>query len=103
MISAELNSSGLATTPLTMRSITKTWWPLAAGWFLMTVEIPFLSAIIARHPEPEISLASWGLVFSIALILASPAMMILSASTALSRDTVSYRQVQRYMWAITLI
>jgi hypothetical protein len=103
MISADFNSSNLATTPLTMRSITKTWWPLAAGWFLMTVEIPFLSAIIARHPEPEISLASWGLVFSIALILASPAMMILSASTALSRDWVNYRQVQRYMWTITLL
>ncbi|MCC6455037.1 MAG: hypothetical protein IT328_08855 [Caldilineaceae bacterium] len=103
MISADFNSSSLAATPLTMRSITKTWWPLAAGWFLMTVEIPFLSAIIARHPEPEISLASWGLVFSIALILASPAMMILSASTALSRDWVNYRQVQRYMWAITLL
>jgi len=86
-----------------MRRITKTWWPLAAGWFLMTVEIPFLSAVIARHPDPQISLASWGLVFSIALILASPAMMILSASTALSRDWPNYRIVERYMWIITFI
>lgn len=102
-----MTSSGfipnLAATPLTMRRITQTWWPLAAGWFLMTVEIPFVSAVIARHPDPQINLASWGLVFSIALILASPAMMLLSASTALSRDWPNYRIVERYMWIITLI
>ena len=92
-----------ATTPLTMRRITQTWWPLAAGWFLMTVEIPFISAIIARNPAPEIGLASWGLVFSICLILASPAMMLLSASTALSRDWTNYKKVERYMWTITIV
>lgn len=86
-----------------MRRITQLWWPLAAGWFLMTVEIPFLSAVIARHPDPQISLASWGLVFSIALILASPAMMLLSASTALSRDWPNFRKVERYMWVITSV
>jgi hypothetical protein len=102
MISSAFNPSHLASPPLTMRRITKTWWPLAAGWFLMTVEIPFLSAIIARQPEPQIHLAAWGLVFSIALILASPAMMILSASTALSRDWPNYRQVERYMWVLAL-
>ena len=102
MISADYNTN-LAATPLTMRRITKTWWPLAAGWFLMTVEIPFLSAVIARHPDPQINLAAWGLVFSIALILASPAMMILSASTALSRDWLAYRKVERYMWVITFV
>ena len=96
MINADYTTTSAAS-PLTMRRITQTWWPLAAGWFLMTVEIPFLSAIIARHPEPQISLAAWGLVFSIALILASPAMMILSASTALSRDWPNYRKVERYM------
>lgn len=85
-----------------MRRITQTWWPLAAGWFLMTVEIPALSAVAARQPHPEISLASWGLVFSLALILASPAMMLLSASTALSRDDASYRKVSLYTWVIAL-
>jgi hypothetical protein len=102
MMTTELNAN-LAATPLSMRRITQTWWPLAAGWFLMTVEIPFLSAIIARHPEPQINLAAWGLVFSIALILASPAMMLLSASIALSRDVPNYHKIQRYMWIITFV
>lgn len=91
-----------AAAPLTLRRVTQTWWPLATGWFLMTVEIPALSAVIARKPDPEISLAAWGLVFSLALILASPAMMLLSASTALSRDHASYRKVSLYTWVIAL-
>ena len=89
-------------TPLTTQRITKIWLPLAAGWVLMTVEIPVISGVIARNPNPQINLAAWGLVFSIALILASPAMMLLSASTALSRDWATYRQVGRYMWIISL-
>lgn len=88
---------------LTMRRVTQTWWPLAAGWFLMTVEIPVLSAAIARNPEPQINLAAWGLVFSLALILASPVMMLLSASTALSRDWQAYTKVLRYGMVLSLI
>lgn len=97
-----MHNSAVTEPPLTMRRVTQTWWPLAAGWFIMTVEIPLLSAVAARQPHPEISLASWGLVFALALILASPAMMLLSASTALSRDHASYRKVSLYTWVIAL-
>ncbi len=90
------------TSPLTQRRITQTWWPLAAGWFLMTVEIPFLNAVIARNLEPQIHLAAWGLVFAVALMLASPIMMLLSASTALSRDWPSYGKLNRYSWTLSL-
>lgn len=88
-------------TPLTMRRIAQTWWPLAAGWFLMTVEIPLISAVVARTVDPELNLAAWGVIFSIALILASPVMMLLSASTAYCKDRESYLKVRRYMWIIT--
>lgn len=106
-IGSDEYNGGMTGTPaplpaLTLRRVMQTWWPLAAGWFLMTVEIPALSAIAARQPNPQISLASWGLVFSLALILASPAMMLLSASTALSRDQASYRKVLGYTWVIAL-
>lgn len=88
-------------TPLTMRRIAQTWWPLAAGWFLMTVEIPLISAVVARTVDPELNLAAWGVIFSIALILASPVMMLLSASTAFCKDWRSYIKIRRYMWLIT--
>jgi hypothetical protein len=89
-------------TPLSLRRVAQTWWPLAAGWILMTIEIPALSAVIARSTEPQVSLAAWGVIFSLALILASPAMMFLGASTTLSRDWATYRQVRLYMALLSL-
>jgi hypothetical protein len=82
------------------RRIFHTWWPLAASWLLMTLEIPALSAVIARLPDPEINLAAYGgIVFPIALIVESPVIMLLSASTALSRDWASYKKLFRFMLA----
>ena len=81
-----------------MQRIFKTWWPLAASWLLMAAEGPALAAIMARLPNPEISLAAWGgVIFPLALIIEAPIIMLLAASTALSKDWASYRLVQRYM------
>lgn len=81
-----------------MRRIVRTWWPLAASWMLMAAEIPALSAVVARLAEPAINLAAYGgVVFPLALIIESPILMLLSASTALSRDWTSYRKVWRFM------
>ncbi len=87
--------------PLSMERIFRTWWPLAASWFLMGLEMPSLSAIIARLPDPNINLAAWGgVVFPLSLIIEAPIIMLLAASTALSKDWDSYRKLRRYMmWA----
>lgn len=86
-----------STQALTMRRIYQTWWPLAAGWLLMTVEIPVLTAVIARAPEPKINLAAWGIAFVMTLILGSPAIMLLATSTTFSKDWASYVTLRRYM------
>src|SRR5512136_2311243 len=84
--------------PLTLRTIFRTWWPLAASWMLMGAELPALSAVIARLPQPEINLAAYGgVVFPLALIIESPIIMLLAASTALCRDYASYLKVRRFM------
>jgi len=81
-----------------MRRIVRTWWPLAASWMLMAAELPALGAVVARLADPEINLAAYGgVVFPLALIIESPILMLLSASTALSRDWASYRKVWRFM------
>lgn len=81
-----------------MRRIVRMWWPLAASWILMAAEVPALSAVVARLPDPAIHLAAYGgVVFPLALIIESPILMLLSASTALSRDWASYRKVWRFM------
>jgi hypothetical protein len=84
--------------PLTLRAIFRTWWPLAASWMLMGAELPALSAVIARLPQPEINLAAYGgVVFPLALIIESPIIMLLAASTALCKDYASYLTVRRFM------
>jgi len=83
--------------PLPMRHIVRTWWPLALSWLLMAVESPAVSAIVARLAEPQINLAAFGgLVWPLALIIESPILMLLSASTALSKDWDSYLRLRRF-------
>ena len=85
-------------TDLPMRRILDTWWPLAFSWLLMGAELPVLSAVVARLADPEVNLAAYsGIVFSLALIVESPVIMLLAASTALCKDWASYRLVRRFM------
>jgi hypothetical protein len=80
------------------KSIIKTWSPLAAAWLLMGVEMPMITAVMARLTNPEISLATHGgIVFPISLIVEAPVIMLLSASIALSKDWDSYQKIYRFM------
>ena len=83
---------------MSWRRIYHTWWPLAASWLLMAAELPALSAVVARLDNPVINLAAYGgVVFPLALIIESPIIMLLAASTALSRDLDSYQKLRRFM------
>ena len=74
----------------------RTWLPLVASWLLMSIELPAINAIVARLANPEISLAAYGgVVYPIALIIEAPIIMLLAASTALSRDWVSYQKLKK--------
>ena len=73
---------------------------MAAGCELAAdgAEVPALSAVMARLPNPEINLAAYGgVVFPLALIIEAPIIMLLAASTALSKDWASYLRIRRYM------
>ncbi|MFN4218252.1 MAG: hypothetical protein ACK4HB_03105, partial [Candidatus Bipolaricaulia bacterium] len=67
--------------PLTLSRIVRAWWPLAASWALMGLELPAVSAVVARLPEPQINLAAYGVVFALSMIIESPIIMLLAAST----------------------
>lgn len=89
---------GAADSPVTQKMIFLAWWPLAVSWLLMALELPALSAVVARLPAPETNLAAYGgIVFPLALIIESPVIMLLAASTALSKDWQSYKTLRRYM------
>ena len=88
----------MTTSQLSARRIFNTWWPLAASWLLMGIELPAISAVIARLANPEISLAAYGgIIFPLALIIESPIIMLLAASTALSKDWDSFVKIRRFM------
>ncbi len=92
---------------LTYKKISVFWLPLAATWFMMSVEGPFLAALIARLAEPKYNLAAYGVAFSFALIIEAPIIMIMSASTKLVKDAQSFMILRRFTyglnWLITLI
>ena len=84
---------------LTLGEVVSTWLPLAGSWLLMGLELPVVSAAMARMPHATVSLAAYGgVVFPLALLIESPILMLLTASTALARDRGSYLVVRRFMF-----
>ena len=84
--------------PVTSIDVWKTWFPLALSWLMMGIELPLLSAIVARLANPEINLGAYGgVVFPLSLLIEAPIIMLLTASTKLSRDLASYRKLWRFM------
>lgn len=93
----EGDSAGDTAPALTRRAVVQAWLPLAASWLLMSVELPAVSAVLARLADPEIHLAAYGgVVFPIALVIEAPIIMLLAASTALCKDRASYRALGRF-------
>lgn len=89
-------------TELTQKSILAFWIPLAATWLMMSVEGPYLSALIARLAEPKFNLAAYGIAFSLALIIEAPVIMMMSASTALVKDYQSFKQLRKFNYILSL-
>src|SRR5690349_14896202 len=89
--------------PVQPADVWTVWWPLAFSWIFMGLELPAVSAAMARLPQPTVSLAAYGgVVFPMSLLIESPILMLLSASTALSKDLRSHRLVERFMWTAGL-
>ncbi len=88
------------TSDLTQRRIFLFWLPLAATWLMMSVEGPFLTAIIARLGSPEYNLAAFGVAFSFALLAEAPVIMMMSAATALVTDRPSYLRLRTFTHAL---
>lgn len=87
---------------LTSAKIFKFWLPLALTWLMMSMEGPFIAAIIARLAEPKFNLAAYGVAFSFALIIEAPVIMIMSAATALVKDNHSYRKLRNFTYLLNV-
>jgi hypothetical protein len=88
---------------LTYRKILLFWLPLSATWLMMSIEGPFLAAIIARLAEPKYNLAAYGVAFAFALIIEAPVIMIMSASTALVTDRNSFFKLRNFTYFLNAV
>lgn len=88
---------------LTQKDIFKFWLPLAATWLMMSIEGPYLAALIARLPDPKFNLAAYGVAFSLALIIEAPVIMMMSASTTLVKDYKSFLALRKFNYRLSLL
>jgi progressive ankylosis protein len=93
----------IAAEPLRQRTIILFWFPLAATWFMMGLEGPYIAAIVARMPEAARGLAAFGVATSLAWLIESPIMMLLSAATTLVRDRASYVALRRFSFLLNAL
>jgi hypothetical protein len=99
-----VSNSASKADPMNLKRVLLTWLPLAGSWMLMGAELPVLGAIVARLADPEINLAAYGgVVFPLALIIEAPIIMLLAASTALSKDWASYRKLYAFMMSTSAV
>jgi hypothetical protein len=83
---------------LPLSAILRLWLPLAATWLMMAAEGPYVAAIIARMPEAAFNLAAYGVAFSLAWLVESPIMMLLTAANSLVRDRPSFHALRRFTY-----
>lgn len=88
------------TQPLTQRAIFRFWLPLAATWLMMSVEGPFLAAVIARLDAPKVNLAAYGVAFSLGMLFESPIILIMSAATRLAENAQAYRSLRNFTFIL---
>ncbi len=84
------------TQTLTNRKILLFWSPLALTWLMMAIEQPLLIAFIARLSDAKYNLAAFGIAGSFAMIIESPIIMLMTASTALVTGRHSYKKLKRF-------
>jgi len=88
---------------LDAKKILKFWLPLAGTWLMMSLEGPFIAAIIARLVDPKFNLAAYGVAFSFALIVEAPVIMMMTASTSLVKEYESLRKLRQFSWMLNAI
>lgn len=70
---------------------------------MMALEGPFISALIARMPEPKFNLAAYGVAFSFAIIIESPVILMMSAATALVSNRQTFYKLRNFTYTLNII
>jgi Na+-driven multidrug efflux pump len=84
----------------TVGAMLKLWVPLAASLVMMVLEPALVNIGLARAVDPELSLAAYGVAFSLALLVEAPIIMLLDASVAQSSHQQALALVMRFTLAL---
>lgn len=84
------------------KTITIFWVPLLLTWFMMSIEGPLVSAIIARLGDMKFNLAAYGVAVSIGFIVEAPIVMILSAVVALAKGRESFSKLRKFLFTLNI-
>ncbi|MEI6613608.1 MAG: hypothetical protein WCL37_01805 [Chrysiogenales bacterium] len=88
---------------LTWKKITAFWLPLYSTWLMMSMEGPFIAALIARLTDAKFNLAAYGVAFSLGMIFESPIIMMLSASNVLVKGRRSFLKLRRFSNSLNIL
>ncbi|MCP4296362.1 MAG: hypothetical protein GY786_12210 [Proteobacteria bacterium] len=66
----------------------------------MSLEGPYLAAMIARLDEPKYNLAAYGIALSFALLIEAPILMIMSTTNALCKNRLDYIILRRFLLVV---
>jgi hypothetical protein len=67
---------------------------------MMTLEPLIINTALAHAPDSEVILAAFSVMFSVALVVEAPVVMLVSASTALSRTRQAFWRLFHFMLAL---
>lgn len=66
----------------------------------MAAEGPYIAAVIGRLPEVKENLAGYGIAYSVGLLVESPIIMLMSASTAMVNSKESYVKLRNFTFML---
>lgn len=69
----------------------------------MAFEGPYIAAIIGRLPDVKVNLAGYGIAYSVGLLVESPIIMLMSASTAMVKSKQSYIRLRNFTFFLIII
>jgi len=78
------------------------WIPLLTAWMMMAFEGPYIAAIIGRLPDVKINLAAYGIAYSVGLLVESPIIMLMSASTAMVNSKQNYLKLRNFTFFLII-
>lgn len=95
-----MNNTTTSKQPLTIGGLLQIFLPLSLSDMIMIVAVPLISAVLSRLPDVRIHLAAYGAAQNLALVLESPIIMILHASTLAASSPQAYRTLGRLTWLL---